>query len=577
MTQTDSRFEWVDFYMEFADKLLAYKDDRSALLRKALPAIDATGAKYALTDQFKDGTKGPLQDICPFTLMSTFNRGMKDENRTLIARALGKVLGVDHEAPTEYDAIPIVRNTASWFFKFERIRESGDIDALWEIFKAALALADTDTTAKRRAFIKAYDRAQQVNGVRINLSLGLYWIRPHFFVSLDSNNRSYIENYFDFYIEDESEPDLDPSWPNLRTLGGDQYLQLRDHVVKELGKPESPVSTIPELSQAAYDEMHPDDEDDWDDEDDEGEDWDDEDEYDLDSIMDDGCFLSRETLDQALERLQSKKNLILQGPPGTGKTWLAKRLAYALIGRRDETRKLVRSFQFHVNMSYEDFVRGYRPNSGDGGDAKLELVDGPFLKLMDTAGKNPNKKYLVVIEEINRGNPAQIFGELLTLLEADKRNESEAMALAYPRDDDEQVHIPENIYIIGTMNLADRSLALVDFALRRRFAFIDLEPMLGEAWRNWMSTNCELDDGILDKIEGRFTAMNNEIAKDSSLGKNFRIGHSVVTPSKGSGTVVNAQWFASIVDTEIRPLLAEYWFDSPDKVDKQVNDLKRDI
>ena len=557
MTQTDSRFEWVGFYMEFADKLLAYKDSREELLRKVLPAIDATGAPYALTDQFKDGTEGPLQDICPFTLMSTFNRGLKSQNRTLIASALGKAIGVERTAPTEFDAIPVVRNMASWFFMFERIREPGDIDALWRVFEDARALADSDTKSRREAFITSYDVAQRVDGVRINLSIGLYWIRPHFFVARDSNNLFYIEGNF---------PNIEENFPHLlakqNALTGRDYLQLRDHVVEELGEAGTQVSTIPELSQAAYDEMHPDDEDDWDDEDDD--DWKDADvaSYNIDSIMNDGCFLPRETVDKALERLQSKKNLILQGPPGTGKTWLAKRLAYALIGRKSEEH--VRPLQFHANMSYEDFVRGYRPDT----ESRLSLVDGPFMKLIEDARNYPSNEYVMVIEEINRGNPAQIFGEILTLLEADKRDESEALSLAYPKYEGERVHIPENVYVIGTMNVADRSLALVDFALRRRFAFLDLEPNFGDAWHAWCRQNCESDETFLTTIQQRMDALNDAIATDPSLGKQFCVGHSVVTPPPE--TPMDAKWFKSVVETEIRPLLAEYWFDAGGT--KTVND-----
>ena len=227
MTQTDSRFEWVGFYMEFADKLLAYKDDRGELLRKVLPAIYATGAPYALTDKFMDGTSGPLRDICPFTLMSTFNRDIKPENRIAIARALGKVLGVNHEAPEEFRSIPIVLNMNSWFFGFERDRKPGDIDALWQVFQATCALADSDTESTREAFITSYDLALKVDVVRMNLSIhlskGLYWIRPNFFVARDKNNRAYIKKHFPHPLAGEAK------------LTGDAYLQLRDHVVERLG------------------------------------------------------------------------------------------------------------------------------------------------------------------------------------------------------------------------------------------------------------------------------------------------------------------------------------------------------
>jgi len=204
--------------------------------------------------------------------------------------------------------------------------------------------------------------------------------------------------------------------------------------------------------------------------------------YSIDDILADGCFMERAELERLIDRLRAKKNLILQGPPGTGKTWLAKRLAFALIGQCDH-RKL-RAVQFHPNLSYEDFVRGWRPS----GDGKLSLVDGAFMEAV-VAARETSHPYVVVIEEINRGNPAQILGEMLTLLEADKRSPHEALELCYRRKPDERIYIPDNLYVIGTMNIADRSLALVDLALRRRFAFVDLEPRLGQPWRQWLNHN----------------------------------------------------------------------------------------
>ena len=239
-----------------------------------------------------------------------------------------------------------------------------------------------------------------------------------------------------------------------------------------------------------------------------------------------------------LQRLRTKRNLILQGPPGTGKTWLAKKLAYALIGRKDESK--VRPMQFHPNLSYEDFVRGWRPQ----GDGRLELVDGPFLRVVEEAQEDPDSDYVMVIEEINRGNPASIFGEMLTLLEADKRNPDEALALAYPHEIGERVYIPPNVYVIGTMNLADRSLAMVDLALRRRFAFFELEPMLNNTWREWVNEQCGIDDGFLAVIAQRIDALNEEIATDRNLGRQLRIGHSFVTPPPGTSIEDPDEWFA---------------------------------
>ena len=263
----------------------------------------------------------------------------------------------------------------------------------------------------------------------------------------------------------------------------------------------------------------------------------------------------------------SQAHLILQGPPGTGKTWLAKRLAYALIGSRSERR--VRPFQFHPNLSYEDFVRGWRPS----GDGRLALVDGPFLQAIEDAGEEPSLDFVVVIEEINRGSPAQIFGEMLTLLEADKRTPQEALALSYPRHPCERIHIPPNLYVVGTMNVADRSLALVDLALRRRFAFIDLEPVFGDAWRNWVSEQCGFETAFLADVERRMTSLNQTIAVDTQLGPQFRVGHSVVTPSGGEEIDDQFSWFRQVVETEIGSLLEEYWFDQPGKASEEKEKL----
>ena len=277
--------------------------------------------------------------------------------------------------------------------------------------------------------------------------------------------------------------------------------------------------------------------------------------YTIDDIITDGCFLEREGLIKTMSQLKRKKNIILQGPPGTGKTWLAKKLAYALMGQKDES--ALRAVQFHPNLSYEDFVRGWRPS----GEGKLTLVDGPFLQMVNKAKNAASTKHVIVIEEINRGNPAQIFGEMLTLLEVDKRTPSEALELSYCQYAGEKVHIPENLYVIGTMNIADRSLALVDLALRRRFAFFDLKPTLGEAWRNWVHSKAGIDNDFLQLIEQRIVSLNNEISEDRNLGPQFKIGHSYVTPPLNTKIENAVAWFHGVVETEIGPLLEEYWFD----------------
>lgn len=289
-------------------------------------------------------------------------------------------------------------------------------------------------------------------------------------------------------------------------------------------------------------------------------------------IVADGCFLPQTVLQSMLERLTTKKNLVLQGPPGTGKTWLAKRLGKALIGVAKPQAGQIRSVQFHPSLAYEDFVRGWRPSA----DGKLALTDGVFLEIIDAAKAQPDAPHVLIIEEINRGNPAQLFGEMLTLLEDSKRNASEALELAYRRHANERVYLPENLYVIGTMNVADRSLALVDLALRRRFAFISLEPCLNEQWRTWCETSSGIPPDILGKIAGRMSALNKQISDDKSLGVQFRVGHSYVTP-RAEPILDPAGWFRDVVETEIIPLLEEYWYDAPAKLSEAAAALREPL
>lgn len=289
--------------------------------------------------------------------------------------------------------------------------------------------------------------------------------------------------------------------------------------------------------------------------------------YGLPDIVADGCFVPAPVLGDYLDALRIKKNLILQGPPGTGKTWLAKRLGYALIGDKD--RNLLRAIQFHPTLAYEDFVRGWRPS----GDGKLQLEDGIFLDIVNAAHADPGHNHIVVIEEINRGNLAQIFGELLTLLENSKRTPDEALELSYRRPGERPTYLPENLYIIGTMNLADRSLSIVDFALRRRFAFRNLEPTLNEAWRRWVSGHNGIPDAFLVTLAHRVGALNDAIAGDRSLGEQYRIGHSFFTPHGRTRIDDPDAWLRQVVDSEVRPLLDEYWFDDPERVEKEVEAL----
>lgn len=544
------RFKWTSFYESFADKLLKYKDNRFDLIQ-GIHAIAAKmdGLSY-LQDQFKNGSSGPLQDICPFTAMGIFNRGIKTANRKRIAKEAADFLGVKEPVPDSFEGIPILNNQKSWFFGYEKDREPDDIDVLWDFFAQALKFADSENDEGREAFIAAYDKASNCKGVGWNLTMGLYWIRPWFFPTLESQSKEYIEKKLSIKIGRNSSK-------NYSTAK--DYLKIRDSLDIRFNENFFPVHSFPELSYAAWlykpeTDVTPI-----------------SDSYSVDNIIQEGAFLDRSQLEYIVQRIEDKVNLILQGPPGTGKTWLAKKLAFALMGKKDESK--VRALQFHPNLSYEDFVRGWRPD----GDGRLALVDGPFMEVIMAAGEDPGVKYVVIIEEINRGNPAQIFGEMLTLLEADKRTPSEALELCYRKDDEERVHIPANVFVIGTMNIADRSLALVDLALRRRFAFIDLKPVINERWHDWVSAKNNVESEVLLDIQNRMNRLNADIEADASLGRQFQIGHSYVTPSFDMKIVDGREWFRQVVQTEIGPLLDEYWYDAPEKAKEAVDQLLKGL
>lgn len=275
----------------------------------------------------------------------------------------------------------------------------------------------------------------------------------------------------------------------------------------------------------------------------------------------DDVFMSEEEYEKLKTILNYKKNVILQGAPGVGKTYAAKRLAYSLIGEKNAER--VKMVQFHQSYSYEDFIMGFRPS-----DIGFELRKGTFYNFCKRAELDAVNDYFFIIDEINRGNLSKIFGELFMLLENDKRGAS--LQLVYS---DEKFSIPDNLYIIGMMNTADRSLAMLDYALRRRFAFFELQP--GFDTDGFKTYQSNINNRKLDNLIACVKNLNYAIATDESLGEGFCIGHSYfcnLTPES-----VNDQVISNIVEYELIPLLKEYWFDEPTLVREWSESLRSAI
>lgn len=568
---SNEQFQWTRFYSAVARSLLAYKDDRTDLVQKINDLAIRRNLSH-LRDEVERGIRTPMEDVCPFTVMGIFNRGNTTENRKQLAKEVADILGVTEPVPANFDGIPLLDNRKSCFYSFARERKPDDIPTLWRVLQAATDLVDSDgAEAHRLGFIEAYNEARSVRGVSWNLTMGLYWAHPWEFLTLDGVSRAYLQTSMGVI----QHPALHPGHE------GDAYFDLKDRLEEAFLRPDSLAHSFPELSWKAWEKA--------------GEAIDGGTEgfegreelqdapflrqeqesiverspavapYDISSLVSEGCFLPAPYLDGILATWREKKNLILQGAPGTGKTWLAKRLGYALMGSKDRSR--LRSFQFHPNLSYEDFVRGFRPTVG----GALVVQDGPFLEMVDLASSRPDEDVVLVVEEINRGNPAQIFGELLTLLEASKRHPDEAVELSYKDRDGKSlpVHLPPNLYLVGTMNIADRSLALVDLALRRRFAFVTLEPLLNGAWAQWLVEKYGIEREFVDTIRTRIEALNKQITTAPGLGKSFQIGHSFVTPSPDANIVDGIAWFRQVVETEIVPLLGEYWFDHPARIESE--------
>lgn len=270
----------------------------------------------------------------------------------------------------------------------------------------------------------------------------------------------------------------------------------------------------------------------------------------------DEVYMTEKRYENLVYALRNKKNIILQGAPGVGKTFAARRLAWSMMGEKDDNR--IELVQFHQNYSYEDFMMGYKPVE-DG----FELKYGIFYRFCQKAANQPDKEFFFIIDEINRGNMSKIFGELLMLIEKDYRGIKATLAYnGLP------FSVPKNLYIIGMMNTADRSLAMIDYALRRRFGFFEMEPGFdSEGFIRYLES---LNNETLNELVSKVKDLNREITLDKSLGKGFCIGHSYFC---GRDTCTD-EWLHAIVDYDILPMLQEYWFDEETKYQRWENILQ---
>ena len=282
--------------------------------------------------------------------------------------------------------------------------------------------------------------------------------------------------------------------------------------------------------------------------------------YDVAKFLDE-VYINENDYNTLVGLLHTDKNLILQGAPGVGKTFAAKRLAYSIMGEKDPNRVML--VQFHQSYTYEDFIEGFRPTSAGSG---FEIKKGSFYNFCKKAEEDLENEYFFIIDEINRGNLSKIFGELFMLIENDKRGNS--LQLLYS---DEKFNVPSNVYIIGMMNTADRSLAMLDYALRRRFAFYTMNPgFASDGFRNYKT---KLASDKMDKLIACVESLNGVIAADDSLGEGFCIGHSYFCNIENVTDTI----LFNIVEYKLIPLLKEYWFDEPIKVKDWSSNLRSAI
>lgn len=557
-------FDWVDFYKEFASKLLQYKDNRKELVKKVLEIYKRTGIKLPTLE-----LDNKIIDIDPFTVFGLFNKSsQKENNRIRIISTIATLFGVTSPVPTSFDSVPVLNNQNATFYYFIGGRKDNDINELWLLFESALAYANSNTTNNRATLSKYFDLAinKKGNG-NSKITMGMYWIAPNCFLNLDKRNIWYI--YESGKIPSVLVNTL-PAIKNNEKISSSKYLDITDKLRNYLLGGNSYLKDFKDLSFEAWrysEEINKINKEQGNKTQEKGKsksvDWVNEDVsnvaepekaypsiYDIETFLEE-VYMEKESYENLVALIKRKKNIILQGAPGVGKTFVAKRLAYSMLGTKNDS--YIMMIQFHQSYSYEDFIMGYRPTG-----EHFELKHGAFYNFCKKAEADRQHEYFFIIDEINRGNLSKIFGELFMLIENDKRDVE--LPLLYS---EEKFAVPSNVYLIGTMNTADRSLAMLDYALRRRFSFYEMSPSFAQD--RFQTYQRKLDNKKFNNLIECVKQLNAEIMEDESLGEGFYIGHSYFC-NLDKNDVDNI--LAEIVSFELIPLLKEYWFDEPEKVNK---------